>query len=440
MPMKRRLSLDDMRNPSDDPWIDVDSRKAKRTKNKNKDKTVISVSQPAELIDAVISAVAGDSIEIVRRCCSSTQTESSDFGEADGSHVEFIQCELRQLRDTVATLSSKIDQLSKAILSDFQSKMKSTVPSYASVSSAPAQSAHSATNGPAKSGQPELSTHSSHSRDAHRHDPVTAMYIDLSIRKQRSNNIVITGMQPAQSPEHEIKAVIDLLTVEFGWDTDLCPGVSVARCRRIGKPQDGKFQPLLVTLDTREQAEYYVKNASLLRHSNQPEIRNSVFINPDLTPSEAKAAFEIRQRRRQRRQESAAATNDPSAIPSRTFYQSSSANKKHDKSVHSPPVTNRQNSIPSTTATAAVNLSPPAVDSPCQLGSSPTRLVYRSAVNATPLDDGRHSEQCRQQIQTAPPTCVQQEVVTNNCQFDVAVEVHAPFNDSGRPANSNSNM
>ena len=274
--MKRRLSLDGMRNPSDDTWIDVDSRKAKRIKNKNKDKTVISVSQPTELIDNVTNAVAGDSIEIVLKCCSSTQTESSDFSEADGSHVEFMQCELRQLRDTVAMLSSKIDQLSKAILSDFQPKTNSTDPSYASVSSAPVQSTHSASTGPAKSGQPELSTHSSHSRDGHRHDPVTAMYIDLSIRKQRSNNIVITGMQPSQSPEHEIKAVIDLLTVEFGWDTDLCPGVSVARCRRIGKPHDGKFQPLLVTLDTREQAEYYVKNASLLRHSNQPEIRNSV--------------------------------------------------------------------------------------------------------------------------------------------------------------------
>jgi len=439
MPMKRRLSLEDMRNASDDPWVDVDSRKSKRTKNKSKEKTAIFVSQPAELIDNVINAVAEDSIDIVRKCCSSTQTECSDFIEADGSRYEFMQCELRQLRDTVATLSSKIDQLSKAILSDFQPKMKSTDPCYASVSSAPAPSAPSASAGPPKSSQPELSTHSSHSRDGHRQDPVTAMYIDLSIRKQRASNIVITGMQTAQSPDHEIKAVIDLLTVEFGWDTDLCPGVSVTRCRRIGKPQVGKFQPLLVTLDTREQAEYYIKNASLLRHSDQSEICNSVFINPDLTPAEAKAAFEIRQRRRQRRQESTAANHDPSVIPSRTFYQSFSANKKQDISLDSSTVTIQQNSIPSTTAPAAVNILPPAIDSPCQLGSSPTRLVYRSAVTTKTLGDGHNSEQCRQPIQPTPPTCVQQEVVTN-CQFDVAVEVHAPFNDSGRPANSNSNM
>ena len=50
--MKRHLSLVDMRNASDDTWTNVDNRKAKRTKNKTKDKTAISAYQPAELIDA----------------------------------------------------------------------------------------------------------------------------------------------------------------------------------------------------------------------------------------------------------------------------------------------------------------------------------------------------------------------------------------------------
>ena len=346
--------------------------------------------------------------------------------------MELMKCELMQLTETVATLTIKIDELSKAILSDFQLKTKPTGPSYASVSSAPAQSAPSAGTNRNKSDH-NARTHSS--RDDQRHDPVTAMYIDLSIKKQRGNNIVITGMPPAQSADLEIKSVIDLLTVEFGWDTDLCPGVSVARCRRLGKPQEGKFQPLLATLDTREQAEYYVKNASLLRHSTQPEIRNNVFINPDLTPSEAKAAFELRQRRRQRRQESAAATNDPSAIPGRTFYQSSSANKKQDKSVHSPPVTIQQTLVPSVMTTTAVNSSSPAVDSPSQLKSPPSRLVYRSAV--TSLGDDHHSEQSMEQLHQPPSSIPVQQGVATNGQINVAVEVHAPFNDSGRQANSN---
>jgi len=432
MPMKRRLSLVDLRNASDDTWIDADNRKAKRPKNRSKSKKVISASQPADLIDVVINAVSGDSAETVHKCSSSTQTETSDFGEVESnvSPMELMRCELRQLMETVATLTIRIDQLSKALLSDFQPNTKPADPSYASVSSAPAPSVGTNRN---MSGHNARATHSSH--DDQRHDPVTAMYIDLSIKKQRGNNIVITGMPPAQSADHEIKSVIDLLTVEFAWDTDLCPGVSVARCRRLGKPQEGKLQPLLVTLDTREQAEYYVKNASLLRQSTQPETRNNVFINPDLTPSEAKAAFELRQRRRLRRQESVAATNDPSAIPSRTFYQSSTANKKQDKSVHSPPVTNQPTLVPSVMRTTTANSSSPAVDSPSQLKSPQCRLVYRSAV--TSLGDDHHSEQSMEQSHQPPPAISVQQGVATNSLINVAVEVHAPFNDSGRQANSN---
>jgi hypothetical protein len=237
-------------------------------------------------------------------------------------------------------------------------------------------------------------------------------------------------MPPAESPDNEIKAVFDLLTTEFAWDTDLCPGVSVARCRRLGKPQDGKLQPILVTLDTRDQAEFYIKNACLLRQSNQPEIRKNVFINPDLTPSEGKAAFELRQRRRMRKQDSIAATHDTSAIQGRTFYPSSIANKNRDKSVGLPTVTTHQDSV------STANLSSPAVESPNQLKSPPPRLVYRSAVTAKAPSDGHLVEQHQQPIQPAPLSCVQQVAASNN-QIVVAADIHAPFNDSGRPANSN---
>lgn len=433
--MKRQLSLVDMPNASDDMWIDVDNRKSKRTKNKTKDKTPISASQPAELIDAVINAVAVDSAESVHKCCcSSTQTDSSDFSEAESNvsitKMELMTCELRQLKETVAMLSAKIDGLSKAMISDFQPKTKPTDLTYASALSAPAYSAPSAGN---TSSHNARTTHSSHHDQ--RHDPVTAMYIDLSIRKQRSNNIVITGLPPAESPEHEVKAVTDLLTAEFGWDTDLWPGVSVTRCRRLGKPNEGKFQPLLVTLDTREQAEFYVKNASLLRQSSQAAIRDSVFINPDLTPSEAKAAFELRQRRRRRRQELAAATNEPSAIPSRTFYQSSNANRKHGESVNSPTATQQKTSTTSSMTITAANLSSPAVDLPGQLKSPISRLVYRSAVTAR--DDDHHSEQFKEQLNQPPPSTSAQQLASNSCPINVTVDVHAPFNDSGRLSNSN---
>jgi hypothetical protein len=73
----------------------------------------------------------------------------------------------------------------------------------------------------------------------------------------------------------------------------------VMSCRRIGRPRQDGIQPLLVTLDSSDSASYFVANAKKLRHSHDSEIRASVYISEDLTPSESKAAYEIRRRRRE---------------------------------------------------------------------------------------------------------------------------------------------
>ena len=224
-----------------------------------------------------------------------------------------MQSELKQLRETVNTLSCKIDQLTTALHSDPSANAK-LVSSYASVVSAPsASTVHVITD------QPIRPDHSF--RPNYKQDPVTAMYMDLSLKKRRANNIVITGMPPALSPDHETKAVVDLLASEFDWDSELWPGVSVARCRRLGKPQEGRPQPLLVTLDTEIQAEFYIKNARQLRNSSQPVVRNNIFINPDLTPAEGKAAYELRQKKKQRRHESSSSSSQE-IHNTRTIYSS----------------------------------------------------------------------------------------------------------------------
>ena len=136
--------------------------------------------------------------------------------------------------------------MTTAMHSELPTNNKPTNPSYASVTSV--TSAPSATTvhvAAEKHIRPDHSSSSDHERD-----PVTAMYMDLNLKKQRANNIVITGMPSTQSQDHEIKAVVDLLASEFDWDNELWPGVSVARCRRLGKPQEGKRQPFLVTLDS----------------------------------------------------------------------------------------------------------------------------------------------------------------------------------------------
>ena len=96
----------------------------------------------------------------------------------------------------------------------------------------------------------------------------------------------------------------------------------MVRCRRLGQPQEGKCQPLLVTLDSQIQAEFYIKNARELRNSSQSEVRENVFINPDLTQAEARAAYELRQRRKQRRHESDSKRQGSQNNSTRTFYPS----------------------------------------------------------------------------------------------------------------------
>jgi len=128
-------------------------------------------------------------------------------------------------------------------------------------------------------------------------EAVTAMYVDQKRKQQRANNIIISGLQAS---ENDVMTVTEMLRSEFEWDAAEWPGISVSKCRRLGKPQENKNQLLLVTLDSSDQASYYIKNARILRHSNEKAIRENVYINADLTPPEARAAYELRIQRRQR--------------------------------------------------------------------------------------------------------------------------------------------
>ena len=93
-----------------------------------------------------------------------------------------------------------------------------------------------------------------------------------------------------------------MLRSEFECDIEDWPGADVIRCKQLGKQQNNKTQPLLATLGSRDQATYFIKNARYLRSSNIKAVREGVYINADLTPPEAKAAYELRLKRKQRQQ------------------------------------------------------------------------------------------------------------------------------------------
>jgi len=242
------------------------------------------------------------------------------------SAVKAMHSELLRAKETVVALSSKVDQLSASLRATVQQQQlqqqqhhelqhqhnkgqtsntqlatSQNQSSYASAAATPA-----AVSDSHPGNQSEQSSQPFHRKPRLVHetqqDAVTAMYVDLKMKKRRLCNIVISGLAPTDDCD-DTTAVFGLLTSEFDWDLDECPGVGIAKCRRLGQPHDDRIQPLLVTLDSQQQAEYYVRNAKFLRGSNNSIVRQNVYINSDQTPSEAKASYELRIKRRQRAQE-----------------------------------------------------------------------------------------------------------------------------------------
>jgi len=256
--------------------------------------------------------------------------------------MQTMKCELQQLRACVVNLSIQISEMSStqtvqsqsnsrfyinphncdelgSLLSHQSQLLEDSESSYAAAAaasaSAPSQSRPTSSDGRQQAVRTNRSV-----RDAQR-DAVSAMYVDLNMKQRRASNIVISGLPPA---DNDAAAVNELLNEEFAWDVDEWPGATVVRCRRLGRLQEDKFQPLLVTLDTRQQAEYFVKNAKFLRGSDSRTVRSNVYINSDQTPSEAKAAYDLREQRRQRaqRQQDSVDVQSAKSNAGRTFYRS----------------------------------------------------------------------------------------------------------------------
>ena len=120
---------------------------------------------------------------------------------------------------------------------------------------------------------------------------VSAVYADFEEKDRRAKNLVISGVSLSSTPD---KVTVEkLCNTEFGFNPQ------IVKCRRLGLPRPGRVQPVLVVLESVTDAEFLVKNAKLLRHSEDPVVRNSVYINADLTKAEALTAYQRRCCRRE---------------------------------------------------------------------------------------------------------------------------------------------
>jgi len=123
---------------------------------------------------------------------------------------------------------------------------------------------------------------------------VAAVYVDKRKSENRANSFIVSGLE-ASTDCDDVDAVYELCAGELDIEVD------ITSCKRLGHPQPGKCQPLLVICKSSDVVADVLSYAKLLRNSENQFVKNHVFINPNLTKAEARAAYELRCQRRQRR-------------------------------------------------------------------------------------------------------------------------------------------
>jgi hypothetical protein len=124
---------------------------------------------------------------------------------------------------------------------------------------------------------------------------LTAVYVDQSLKKRQESSLIVSGLESVES-----KSDTDQFTALC--DTEFHIQPSIVFTKRLGRPLNGKIQPLLVVLKQVDQAKRIISSAKLLRRSADSVVRSRVFINPNMTRAEAAAAYQLREQRRQTQQ------------------------------------------------------------------------------------------------------------------------------------------
>lgn len=262
-------------------------------------------------------------------------SQSNEDASDCRDEMQALKSEITVLKNTVSVLSSKLEFVLSFLGINECPSINHAGPSTASsVTDFPelaGTSTHVSTALPSASATTSLPSSASLTntmsyRDAVRtklvesmkSELLSAVHTELNIKNKRSNNVVIHGLPSTTGAVGtDLEHVRDFINVEFcnsGFDWD------IAACHRLGQRRGNKsgstasvnaaailnadgsmrFLPLLVTLRCSQQAKYLVENARKLRHSTSEYTRLNIFINPDMTVAESKAAYDQRCRRRER--------------------------------------------------------------------------------------------------------------------------------------------
>ena len=139
---------------------------------------------------------------------------------------------------------------------------------------------------------PVIATNNAQSQsNQQRSETANIVHRTLADIDKRRKNVIVSGL-PDMSNDRQ--AFIDICEAHL----TVKPAITDKDCMRLGKKLNGRPRLLLVRLRSETTAAEILRAAPQLRHCSDHSIATSVYINRDLSPEAAKAAFERRQRRR----------------------------------------------------------------------------------------------------------------------------------------------
>ena len=147
---------------------------------------------------------------------------------------------------------------------------------------------------PSKVEMPAKQTDSGNATPVTNPDVCTAVHRVLQDADKRKRHVIVSGIIENGNTD-------DSTTFTTICEEHLHFKPAVASCVRLGKRTTNAPRRLLVRLYREDAAAELLRSARSLRNAEDPVVRDSVYINPDLAPAAAKLAYEERQRRRQRR-------------------------------------------------------------------------------------------------------------------------------------------
>ena len=119
---------------------------------------------------------------------------------------------------------------------------------------------------------------------------VAAVCVNQALKQHQQSSLIVPSTMTSNVEHEQFQSMCD---AEF----DIKPNVITTK--RLGRPQMGKIQPLLVVVQQVDHTQQLIANARQLRQSSNETVRKRVYINPNLTRAEAEAAYRVRVQRRE---------------------------------------------------------------------------------------------------------------------------------------------